>query len=507
VTVFTAIANYFVDLGKGFVRISSFFFKEIWAALRQPRLIFSVVLGPFLILAAFGIGYRGQTPELATTLVVPNDPRFSDDPATYKDLFSSVFVLQHITRDPEEAQRLLNSRQTDVVVIVPNQPEQTVLSGNHAQFEVQFRQIDPLQAAWVRYFATVGVQELNRRVLADLLGNGQEPAVRTAQAAGQLREQSDGLTGDLQAGNAVSAAARVAAMRETLQATRATPAASVLVALGGQQTDPLAPAQADLDAIQADLARGQVNTPDQIARAQRLQQTSHLIEQQAQQVTKIPPDVMAAPFSVKASNTLPAEPSPVAFFAPAVVALLLQHIAVSLASLSMVRDRLLGATEVYRVAPIGPMEVILGKSLSYGLLLGIVGAALVFLMNRLLGVPFLGDPVWAIITVGLLLFASLGLGFFISGFSDTETQAVQLAMLILLCSIFFGGFFLPLDSLWLPVRSIGYLLPVTFSSMDLRDVMLVNAAPQLISLAALAGLGVVCYIVGAWQFSRQMTIQ
>jgi ABC-2 type transport system permease protein len=502
-----AIKNYFIDLGKGFVRTFSFFFKEIWAAIRQPRLIFSVVLGPFLILAVFGVGYKGQTPELTTTLVLPNDPRLSDDPAAYKDLFSSVFVLQHVTRDRDEAQRLLNDRQTDVVVIAPNDAEQTVLSGNHAQFEVLFRQIDPLQAAWVRYFATVGVQELNRRVLADLLGNGQEPAQRTAQAAGQLREQSDGLTADLQAGNAVSAAARVVAMRTELQAARATPAAAVLVALGGQKTDPLAPAQADLDAIQADLARGQVNTPEQIARAQRLQQTSRQIEQESQQVTKIPPDVMAAPFSVKASNTVPVEPSPVAFFAPAVVALLLQHIAVSLASLSMVRDRLLGATEVYKVAPIGPMEIILGKSLSYGLLLGIVGAALVFLMNRLLGVPFLGDPIWAIITVALLLFASLGLGFFISGFADTETQAVQLAMLILLCSIFFGGFFLPLDSLLAPVRAISYVLPVTFSSIGLRDVMLVNAVPGMISLAALAGLGIVCYIVGAWQFSRQMSIQ
>src|SRR5581483_11948561 len=109
--MFRAIADWFVDLAKGLIRVSSFFFKEIWAALRQPRLIFSVVLGPFLILAAFGVGYKGQTPELATTLVVPNDPRFSDDPNAYKDLFSSVFVLQHVVRDRDQAQQMLNSKQ------------------------------------------------------------------------------------------------------------------------------------------------------------------------------------------------------------------------------------------------------------------------------------------------------------------------------------------------------------------------------------------------------------
>src|SRR3954463_12313698 len=89
----------FIDFIKGIIRTSSFFFKEIWAAIRQPRLIFSVLLGPFLILAAFGIGYRGQTPELSTLLVLPNDSRLSDDPETYKDMFTSVFVLKGVTRD------------------------------------------------------------------------------------------------------------------------------------------------------------------------------------------------------------------------------------------------------------------------------------------------------------------------------------------------------------------------------------------------------------------------
>src|SRR4029079_10849838 len=154
--------------------------------------------------------------------------------------------------------------------------------------------------------------------------------------------------------------------------------------------------------IESGLAQGQVNTPDQLARAQRLQQVSGQLSQNAQQVTKVPPDVLAAPFSVEAKNTVPAEPTAIGFFTPAVMMLLLQHIAVSLASLSMVRDRLLGAMEIYRVAPIKPLEIILGKSLSYGLLLGVVGAGLVFLVNRLLGVPILGNPAWAALTLGLL---------------------------------------------------------------------------------------------------------
>ena len=507
--MFRAIGEPFVDLAKGIIRTSSFFFKEIWSAIRQPRLILSVLLGPFLILAAFGIGYKGQTPELDTLLVLPNDPRLPEDPEAYRDLFSasSVFILKGVTRDRASAEQALNRRAVDVVVIAPDQADQTVLSGQHAQFEVRFREIDPLQAAWVRYFSTVAVQEVNRRVLANLLANSREPLDRAAEVSGQVRAQSDALSGDLQRGAAVSAAARVVAMRQALQAARSSPGYSTLTALGGDQADPLAPVEAELSAIEADLARGQVNTPEQIGRAQRLQQTSAQLELEAQQATRVPPDVLAAPFSVQPTNVVPAEPTAIGFFTPAVVVLLLQHIAVSLASLSMVRDRLLGATEVYRVAPITPLEIILGKSLSYGLLLGVVAAALIFLVNRLLGVPILGDLGWAVATLGLLLFSSLGLGFFIAGLAQSETQAVQLAMLVLLASIFFGGFFLPLDTLWEPVRAISYVLPVTFGSIDLREVMLRGATPELVTLAALGVIGLACYAAASLELNRRMATQ
>ena len=491
-------------IGKQIVRVSSFFFKEIWAAIRQPRLILSVVLGPFLILAAFGVGYKGQTPELRTTLVVPNDPRFPEDPAAYRDLFSSVFILESVTRDRRAAEAALASGRTNVVVAAPENAEQQVIDGQHARFDVLFNETDPLQAAWVRYFATVAVQELNRRVLADLVGDGQQPAEQLAPVAAQMRAESDALEADLRAGNTAAAAARAVALRQTIQTARSTPGFSAVSAMTNEQADPLDPIEADLAAIEADLAAGRTNTPEQLQRAGNIRATAQQLEAQAQSMTRIPPDVLVAPFSVEARNTVPVEPTPIAFFAPAVVALLIQHIAVSLASLSMVRDRLLGAMELYRVAPIGAMEVLLGKSLSYVLLLGVVAGLLVFLVNRLLGVPILGDPRWVAVSLGLLLFASLGMGFFLSVLANTETQAVQLAMLVLLSSIFFGGFFLALSTLWPPVRAIGYLLPVTFGSIDLRDVMLRGVDPDPLMLLAPAVLGLILYALAAFSFARQM---
>ena len=67
-----------------------------------------------------------------------------------------------------------------------------------------------------------------------------------------------------------------------------------------------------------------------------------------------------------------------------------------------------------------------------------------------LGVPILGDYFLLALTLFLVIFASIGLGFFISTISKSESQAVQLSMLVLLTSVFFSGFFLRLETIWPP---------------------------------------------------------
>src|SRR5687767_557505 len=63
---------------KGIVRILSFFAKEINSVRRQPLLLGGLILGPFLILSLFGVGYTGERPKLRTGVVVPAGSR--DDP-------------------------------------------------------------------------------------------------------------------------------------------------------------------------------------------------------------------------------------------------------------------------------------------------------------------------------------------------------------------------------------------------------------------------------------------
>jgi ABC-2 type transport system permease protein len=80
-------------------------------------------------------------------------------------------------------------------------------------------------------------------------------------------------------------------------------------------------------------------------------------------------------------------------------------------------------------------------------------------------------------------------------------------MLVLIASVFFGGFFLPLAGLLPAVHAVSYALPVTYGIQALREIMLAGRTPGAGTLLPLAGLGLGFYVVSilvyAWQNKRE----
>jgi ABC-2 type transport system permease protein len=198
----------------------------------------------------------------------------------------------------------------------------------------------------------------------------------------------------------------------------------------------------------------------------------------------------------------PTLPNVVGYFGPAVLALILQHMAVTLIALSVVRDRTSGVIELFRVSPVSAWEVVVGKILGFGFLSAVIAFASLALLVLGLGVPLLGSPAELAAVVGLLIFASLGLGLLISIISDSERQAVQLSLLLLLASVFFSGFVLAIDEFTEPVRSLTSILPVTHGISMIGDVMFRGSIGELWQLTVLGALAV-GFILVAWLLLRR----
>jgi ABC-2 type transport system permease protein len=220
------------------------------------------------------------------------------------------------------------------------------------------------------------------------------------------------------------------------------------------------------------------------------------------QATAIPPDVVAAPTRSQLVNAAPTRPSVISFFAPAVLALILQHLAVTLVSMSLVRERTSGVMELFRISPVGASEVLVGKVLAFGLLGAGVAALTIGLMIAGFAVPVLGDPGVVTLIIGALLAASLGLGLLIAVVSDSERQAVQLSLLVLLASVFFSGFVLNIEEFNEPVRALAFTLPVTHGIRLLQDLLLRGSTHHEWELVALGVIAAVT-LVAAWLLLRR----
>lgn len=106
------------------------------------------------------------------------------------------------------------------------------------------------------------------------------------------------------------------------------------------------------------------------------------------------------------------------------------------------------------------------------------------------------------LVIVLLILASLGLGFVLSGISETDTQAVQYSMIALLLTIFFTGFVLPLEQLAGPVQVVSYLIPATYGIRALHDVVFRGAVPGPLILGGLAAYAV-AMATAAWFVVRR----
>src|SRR5262249_33275963 len=135
----------------------------------------------------------------------------------------------------------------------------------------------------------------------------------------------------------------------------------------------------NVDALDARVAAGgALPAPEELAQIDA--QLTEL-DQAATKLRAIPPEVLSAPFEAEVENVAPFQPTYIGFYAPAVLALLMQHLAITLGALSMSRIRLLGLMELLQSSPVRPREVVTGNYLSYGTLCAIAAAGLLALLT------------------------------------------------------------------------------------------------------------------------------
>ncbi len=486
-------------------KVLSVTIKELRELVRRPLLILTMILGPLAIMVAFGIGSDATFPPPRVIIVVPpgqERPRLLRD---YEREFQQSLAIADYTTDFEHAREELRRNRVDAVLILPPAPFETVASGEQAEIEVLYNEIDPARRWLIPDFVRSMASVFNREIFLHGAREQQGALDDSSRELDLALQVLDRAIPAVERGDRDEARRLLAETGATLD--RLDEGLALLGAEAEVVRAPVERAQPRLDRAGERLARAEdvLATPDprppseQLGLAQTKRDLERL-QEALQRFSDVPPEVAISPLGVKPQYTGRLRPDLITFFAPVMLALLVQHTAVSLGALSLVRERLADTFEMYSIAPISALQLLLGKYHAYGFFSLVIAAAMLGVLLAGLGVPVFGDA-WRVALV--LALTSVGLGFALSLLAGSEQQAVQFAMLSLLAIVFFSGIALPLDALRLPALVFSYALPATYGGNLLQDVMLRcppgNSLFLLILATLAAGLFGLCLTLLRWR--------
>ena len=194
------------------------------------------------------------------------------------------------------------------------------------------------------------------------------------------------------------------------------------------------------------------------------------------------------------------------FMIPGLLGLILQFQTLLLTAFAVVRERERGTLEQLVVTPVKSWELMLGKILPF-VVVAFGNVLLASAIGRFwFGVEFAGSYLLLLGLAGLFVLSSLGLGLLISTVSQTQGQAMQMALFVMLPSIILSGFVFPRESMPHPIRELGLLIPLTYFLEILRGIILKGVGVEVLwpQVAALGAFGIVVFGLSANRFRKTL---
>jgi ABC-2 type transport system permease protein len=194
------------------------------------------------------------------------------------------------------------------------------------------------------------------------------------------------------------------------------------------------------------------------------------------------------------------------FIVPGLIGALLMQTTITAMAVSVVREREKGTLEALIVSPIRRWELLLGKiipnlGVAYGqMTMAIVVAHFVF------DVPIRGNLLLLYALSLLFMWGTLGIGILVSAASRTVPQAMQLAFLTFLPSIYLSGLLFPIEGMPQGAQYIAAVIPLTYYLRIVRGIILKGIGfeylwPQTIPLLV---FGAVVFSLSVLRFRKQL---
>lgn len=173
------------------------------------------------------------------------------------------------------------------------------------------------------------------------------------------------------------------------------------------------------------------------------------------------------------------------YMVPGILVLLVTMITLFLSGMNIVREKEMGTLEQINVTPIKKHQFIIGKLFPFWVI-GLVLLTIGLLIAKIVfNVPMLGNFGLLYFYTSIYILVILGMGLFISNFTDTQQQAMFISWFFMVIFILMSGLFTPIESMPAWAQLITEFNPIKYFVQVMRMVMLKGAGftdilPQLL---------------------------
>jgi ABC-2 type transport system permease protein len=152
-----------------------------------------------------------------------------------------------------------------------------------------------------------------------------------------------------------------------------------------------------------------------------------------------------------------------------------------LGALTLVRERELGSWETLLATPVEAIDVLVGKLSPYVVVGTVQAGTVIYLARLLFDLPVTGNPCALLLATPLYAATHLILGFAISSVTESQMQAIQVAVFFYLPSMLLSGFIFPFIGMPRWAQVIGGMLPLTHFVRATRAVLLRGAGASVVT--------------------------
>jgi len=158
--------------------------------------------------------------------------------------------------------------------------------------------------------------------------------------------------------------------------------------------------------------------------------------------------------------------------APGLICIVLMMSTLFLTTLAITRERERGTMENLLAMPVRPIEVLLAKIVPF-VAIGYLQVVMILAVSAILfQLPVRGSVSVLMLALGVFIAANLALGVAISTLARNQTQAVQMAQLMIMPMMLLSGFIFPFQGMPVWAQWVGEVIPTTHAMRIVRGVLL-----------------------------------